>query len=340
MQAWLHSAPLGDPAAAIEKLSLVGIENASDDPLRIEIVRGRGVPSAMHLFVEFCEDDPRENFRRLLRLSDVDGRSRSGWDRAGRNGRRGRGARSQAAGRITEVRTAGLNIMMSMKEAGKPVSFGRGCAVPLSISRIHGDAHRDFAKHGTRAPGMRTPRSAACTVRPVPTCASTRTSRRMRAIAEEAFALCGSTRAHIPASTATASCARNFMNYVRQALVASFEKVRMLRSHGAVQSGQDRARAKIRRRSLFATADYRAEAIETHLDWSAYPGAGGGFQGAVEMLQQQRRLPQPGGRFDVSSYRATRDERDVTRGRANSLRLAITGQLGPTRSPPTRWPKR
>jgi Fe-S oxidoreductase len=29
------------------------------------------------------------------------------------------------------------------------------------------------------------------------------------------------------------------------------------------------------------------------------------------------------------SYRATRDERDVTRGRANSLRLAITGQLGP-----------
>ena len=29
------------------------------------------------------------------------------------------------------------------------------------------------------------------------------------------------------------------------------------------------------------------------------------------------------------SYRVTREERDVTRGRANSLRLAITGQLGP-----------
>src|SRR6202140_530783 len=28
------------------------------------------------------------------------------------------------------------------------------------------------------------------------------------------------------------------------------------------------------------------------------------------------------------SYRATREERDVTRGRANTLRLAITGQLG------------
>jgi Fe-S oxidoreductase len=32
------------------------------------------------------------------------------------------------------------------------------------------------------------------------------------------------------------------------------------------------------------------------------------------------------------SYRVTRDERDVTRGRANSLRLAITGQLGSLRS--------
>ena len=29
------------------------------------------------------------------------------------------------------------------------------------------------------------------------------------------------------------------------------------------------------------------------------------------------------------SYRVTRDEKDVTRGRANTLRLAITGQLGP-----------
>ena len=29
------------------------------------------------------------------------------------------------------------------------------------------------------------------------------------------------------------------------------------------------------------------------------------------------------------SYRVTREERDTTRGRANTLRLAITGQLGP-----------
>jgi Fe-S oxidoreductase len=36
-----------------------------------------------------------------------------------------------------------------------------------------------------------------------------------------------------------------------------------------------------------------------------------------------------GGGVMCPSYRVTRDERDVTRGRANTLRLAITGQLGP-----------
>ena len=29
------------------------------------------------------------------------------------------------------------------------------------------------------------------------------------------------------------------------------------------------------------------------------------------------------------SYRVTRDERHLTRGRANALRLALSGQLGP-----------
>jgi hypothetical protein len=53
-------------------------------------------------------------------------------------------------------------------------------------------------------------------------------------------------------------------------------------------------------------------------------------------VQQQRRLPQARGGVMCPSYRATLDERDVTRGRANTLRLAISGQLGPDGLPPTR----
>src|SRR5258708_30997251 len=69
--------------------------------------------------------------------------------------------------------------------------------------------------------------------------------------------------------------------------------------------------------------------MAARLDWSAYPGAGGGFQGAVEMCNNNGACRALSGGVMCPSYRVTRDERDVTRGRANTLRLAITGQLGP-----------
>ena len=39
------------------------------------------------------------------------------------------------------------------------------------------------------------------------------------------------------------------------------------------------------------------------------------------------------------SYRATQNEKDVTRGRANVLRLALSGQLGPGAIASTKWPE-
>src|SRR5438132_3595312 len=69
--------------------------------------------------------------------------------------------------------------------------------------------------------------------------------------------------------------------------------------------------------------------MKTELDWSAYPGAGGGFQGAVEMCNNNGACRKIESGVMCPSYRVTREERDVTRGRANALRLAITGQLGP-----------
>ncbi|MCC8936634.1 4Fe-4S dicluster domain-containing protein, partial [Bradyrhizobium sp. Arg68] len=55
----------------------------------------------------------------------------------------------------------------------------------------------------------------------------------------------------------------------------------------------------------------------------------GGFQGAVEMCNNNGACRKLEGGVMCPSYRATRNEKDVTRGRANTLRLAISGQLGP-----------
>jgi Fe-S oxidoreductase len=84
-------------------------------------------------------------------------------------------------------------------------------------------------------------------------------------------------------------------------------------------------------RTLFRySPGYRVPELKTVLDWSAYPGAGGGFQGAVEMCNNNGACRKLEGGVMCPSYRATRDEKDVTRGRANTLRLAISGQLGPS----------
>jgi len=83
-------------------------------------------------------------------------------------------------------------------------------------------------------------------------------------------------------------------------------------------------------RSLFRyPPDYRVPELKTALDWSGYSGSGGGFQGAVEMCNNNGACRKLEGGVMCPSYRATRNEKDVTRGRANTLRLAISGQLGP-----------
>src|SRR5260370_17297619 len=69
---------------------------------------------------------------------------------------------------------------------------------------------------------------------------------------------------------------------------------------------------------------YAAQVPATVLDWSEW----GGYDKAVEMCNNNGHCR----KFDAGtmcpSYRATRDEIHLTRGRANTLRLALSGQLG------------
>ena len=72
--------------------------------------------------------------------------------------------------------------------------------------------------------------------------------------------------------------------------------------------------------------DYTVTAPKTTaLDWSEW----GGFGGAVEMCNNNGTCRQMFAGTMCPSYRATKDEKHLTRGRANTLRLAISGQLGP-----------
>ena len=111
----------------------------------------RGNPEAL-LLVEFAGESGEDNRQSLARLSERMGDLGFSWG-AG-NDREGGvvdllDAASQAA--IADVRTSGLNIMMSMKTEGKPVSFVEDCAVELAdLAEYTSGLTEIFAKHGTK----------------------------------------------------------------------------------------------------------------------------------------------------------------------------------------------
>jgi FAD/FMN-containing dehydrogenase/Fe-S oxidoreductase len=286
------------------------------------------------LFVEFAESDQQENVRRLARLAELMGDLGFGWDK--------RGAKwggvievldPKLQSAITEMRTAGLNIMMSMKEAGKPVSFVEDCAVPLGhLAEYTAKLSDIFAKHGTRGTWYAHASVGCLHVRPVLNLRLEHDVKAMRAIAEEAFELVRAYKGSHSGEHGDGIVRSEFHEQMFGAsLVRAFEEVKDCFDPDGLYNPSKIVRApKFDDRSNFRYApDYRAEAIAAHLDWSAYPGAGGGFQGAVEMCNNNGACRALAGGVMCPSYRVTRDERDVTRGRANTLRLAITGQLGP-----------
>jgi Fe-S oxidoreductase len=292
----------------------------------------RGDPEAI-LFVEFAEDDAKENFRRLLRLNELIGDLGTGWDKTGtRWGGVVEVLDPKLQSAITEMRTAGLNIMMSMKEEGKPVSFVEDCAVPLAhLADYTSKLTEIFERHGTRGTWYAHASVGCLHVRPVLNLRLDKDVAAMRAIAEEAFALVREYKGSHSGEHGDGIVRSEFHEQMYGTrLVLAFEEVKdRFDPKGLLNPGKIVRAPKFDDRRYFRyPPDYRGEEMRTHLDWSAYPGAGGGFQGAVEMCNNNGACRALAGGVMCPSYRVTRDERDVTRGRANTLRLAITGQLG------------
>ncbi|HET9815929.1 MAG TPA: FAD-linked oxidase C-terminal domain-containing protein [Xanthobacteraceae bacterium] len=292
----------------------------------------RGDPEAV-LFVEFAEDDQYHNLRRLMELKKLMGALGFAWNKSGAKwGGMVEVYDPKLQTAISETRTAGLNIMMSMKEEGKPVSFVEDCAVPVEHLAEYTSKLTDiFAKHGTRGTWYAHASVGCLHVRPVLNLRLEHDVKAMRAIAEEAFDMVLAYKGSHSGEHGDGIVRSEFHEKMFGArLVHAFEQVKeRFDPKGLYNPGKIVRAPKFDDRRLFRYAPtYRAEHIRSHLDWSAYPGAGNGFQGAVEMCNNNGACRTLTGGVMCPSYRVTRDERDVTRGRANTLRLAITGQLG------------
>ncbi|WP_338662671.1 FAD-linked oxidase C-terminal domain-containing protein [Pararoseomonas sp. SCSIO 73927] len=235
---------------------------------------------------------------------------------------------------VAEVREAGLNIMMSMKGDGKPVSFIEDTAVPLEDLADYTERLNEvFERHGTKGTWYAHASVGCLHVRPVLNMKDGGDVRRMRQIAEECFALVREYKGSHSGEHGDGIVRSEFHEEMYgPRIVRAFEAVKdAFDPAGMMNPGRVVRPPSMDDRSLFRyKPDYAADTgVQPVLDWSAWPGPQGGFLGAVEMCNNNGTCRKFDANVMCPSFRATRNERDLTRGRANTLRLALTGQLGP-----------
>jgi FAD/FMN-containing dehydrogenase/Fe-S oxidoreductase len=315
-----HIVKLGPAAVELVDRTMIGL--ARDIAAFRKTVDAfiRGEPDAI-LLVEFAGEDAAAQARKLKELAQL-------MSDLGLPGSVVEITDARQQKDLWEVRKAGLNIMMSMKGDGKPVSFIEDCAVPLEhLADYTERLTQVFEKHGTRGTWYAHASVGTLHVRPILDMRRDG-AEKMRAIAEEACAFVKQYKG--------AYSGEHGDGLVRSEWIAPFFGPRLTAALGEIKSWLDPRGLmnpgkivdppKMDDRTLFRfKPGYRTDTPPAALDWSEW----GGFDKAVEMCNNNGHCR----KFDAGtmcpSYRATGDEMHLTRGRANTLRLALSGQLGP-----------
>jgi FAD/FMN-containing dehydrogenase/Fe-S oxidoreductase len=328
MEAPQHIVKLQPTAVELVDRTMIGL--ARSNPAYRPVVEKfiQGDPDAI-LLVEFIGEDRDTPARRLDELAELMGDLRQPDSVI-------KISDVALQREIWEVRKAGLNIMMSMKGDGKPVSFIEDCAVPLENLAEYTDAlTRVFRRHGTEGTWYAHASVGTLHVRPVLNM-KTDGAAKMRAIAEEACALVKRYKGAAYSGEHGDGLVRSewIEPMIGPRLTAALGEVKALFDpKGLMNPGKIVRPSKQDDRTLFRfKPGYAIPKIGEALDWSEWSAPGAvstGFAAAVEMCNNNGHCR----KFDAGtmcpSFRATGDEKHLTRGRANTLRLALSGQLGP-----------
>ena len=248
---------------------------------------------------------------------------------------------------LWEVRKAGLNIMMSLKGDGKPVSFIEDCAVPLESLADYTQALTEvFSKYGSRGTWYAHASVGTLHVRPILDMRRDG-AQKMRAVAEEASELVRKYKGAYSGEHGDGLCRGEWISWqfgpkITEALA---EIKHAFDPNGLFNPGKIINPPKMDDVSNFRfPPSYKVIPLQPALDWSAWnvqnnpvteetsaPGTGGdpamGLAKAVEMCNNNGHCRKFDAEVMCPSYRVTRDEKHLTRGRANTLRLALSNQL-------------
>ena len=283
----------------------------------------RGAPGAL-LLVEFASADAGADLESALRELDA---------RMADLGFPGsvvfaESAAAQAA--VWSVRKAGLNIVMSMAGPRKPVSFIEDCAVPLEhLADYARRVDEIFARHGTDGTWYAHASVGCLHVRPALNLKDPDDVALLRRIAEETHEVVRMFGGTHSGEHGDGILRSEFLESMlgRRMTEAFAEVKRTFDPDGIMNPGRivDPPRMDDRTLLRYPPGYSDARTLPVVLDWSE----SGGMLAAVERCNNNGACRKYRPDVMCPSFRVTHDERHSTRGRANALRLALSGQLGP-----------
>lgn len=285
----------------------------------------QGDPEAI-LIVEFDEENPVANTRLLKALDDYV--SEGGGAKSGVIEILGEKARAA----LWRLRREAITRAWSLKSAAQPLSFMEDGAVPVQNLAAYGAALVAlFEKHGVRSAIYGQAGRGSLHVRPILNLRHTEDIKRMRALAEDMAALL---RLHGGVLTAGQGIGLSRSEMLERQLgpgaIGLFSQLKaQLDPKWLLNPGKILRAPRFDEEALLR-APREAKALENAPIWLAW----GSAPSASRALDHARRCnglslcrtAEPA--FACPSFGVTRAERDSPRGRANTVRLALSGQLG------------
>ncbi len=228
---------------------------------------------------------------------------------------------------ILEVRKAGLGVMLKMKGDWKPISFIEDACVPVEhLADYTAGILRICDEEGLRVMSYGHPSVGVLHLKPVVNLKTQEDRDKCERVSRKAMELCRSFGGSWSGEhgDGIARGANNEAFWGPEMMEVFREVKRLFDPDGLLNPGKIFDTPPVMG-PLRYTHGYKTTRHRSQFHYREE----GGLQGAVEMCNGVGACRKIGSGTMCPSYMATREEKDSTRGRANALRMALAGQLGP-----------
>ena len=229
---------------------------------------------------------------------------------------------------VWTIRKKGLGLMLGMKGKKKPIAFIEDAGIPLEfLPQYIKEVGEVCQKHDTRAAMYAHASVGVIHVRPILDMRDPTDIERFKAIAHETFALVRKYKGSWSGEHGDGLVRSPFNEaFFGTQLYQVFIKIKELFDPAGLMNPGKIVHAPPIDQNLRYGAHYRDHTLKT---WYHYR-ADGSFQDAVHMCSGVGECRKTVAGTMCPSFMATRDEEHSTRGRANVLRLAMSGQIDQT----------